>query len=315
MEINFLGEKVVETSPHESILASALKAGIPHFHACGGKAKCSTCRILVISGEENLSKPNRKEIKLKDAVHLPPTVRLACQTFVLREPVTVDRIIKDQGQIAEFLFPDPDRPGEYKVEPLGEEKYLVLFFVDLRNFTQFIEKYLPFDIVYVMRNLFEIFTRVIKSFGGHVVETAGDQLFAVFGCENSIRESCDAAINAGREILDQLKGFNQLYSEVYLNERFSVGMGVHAAKVIMAKFSIAGEVKTSVMGLGVNIASRLQDATKELNNSFLASAEVVRQSSDAGKYETKIIRLRGLSSPLAVHLIGSPYDKGNTSQS
>ena len=62
MKINFLGEKVIEASPHESILAAALKAGIPHFHACGGKAKCSTCRILVMSGEDNLSKPNRKEI-------------------------------------------------------------------------------------------------------------------------------------------------------------------------------------------------------------------------------------------------------------
>lgn len=308
MKVEFVGERTVDVRADQSILEAALKSGIPHFHACGGKAKCSTCRILVLSGGDKLSSPNRKELKLKEAVKLPSSVRLACQTFVLAEPVTIDRIIKDQGEINELLIPIDNKPGEFKIQPLGEEKYLVMFFIDLRNFTVFIQKYLPFDIIYIMRKLFELFTTCIKKYNGQVIETAGDQLFAVFGCENTIRESADAAIRVGQEILDQLKTFNSLYSKIYLNEEFGVGIGVHGGKVIVGKLGISGDIKTSVMGLGVNIASRIQEATKELNNSFLVSDEVVRQSSFIGRFETNTINLRGVAMPIVVHKVGFEYN-------
>jgi adenylate cyclase len=45
--VEFVGEKIVEVAKGQSILDASLTAGIPHFHACGGNAKCSTCRVLV----------------------------------------------------------------------------------------------------------------------------------------------------------------------------------------------------------------------------------------------------------------------------
>ncbi len=56
MEVEFLGEKTIIVEQGQSLLKASLNAGIPHFHACGGKAKCSTCRVLVLEGDQHLSR-------------------------------------------------------------------------------------------------------------------------------------------------------------------------------------------------------------------------------------------------------------------
>jgi len=303
MKIEFIGEKIIEIEDGQSILSASLNSGIPHFHACGGKAKCSTCRIMVLEGGENLNIPNKMEMKLKEAIKLPPSVRLACQTMVVREPVKVDRMVKDQREVDTFLFPNAGRPGKYIIRPLGEEQYLVMFFVDLRNFTRFVETFLPFDVIYITRKLFDIFTRALIKYGGEIIETAGDEIFAIFG-KDSVIDGTDSAIKAGQEILQELETFNTTYRNL---KDFEVGIGVHAAKVIVGEFNIAGQFKKSVIGLGVNTASRLQDATKELNNSFIVSEEVMRQSSFKVKTESRMIRLKGISNCYKVYLLGKPY--------
>ncbi len=82
-QVEFLGERLVPISEDETILHASLKAGIPHYHACGGNAKCSTCRILVLGGMENLSEINEKEHALRKKILLPENVRLACLSVVL----------------------------------------------------------------------------------------------------------------------------------------------------------------------------------------------------------------------------------------
>src|SRR3954462_3552206 len=94
--VEFAEDGVIEITKNQSILDASLLAGIPHFHVCGGKAKCSTCRVLVIDGEESLSPPTQKESFLKNQMHFPPNVRLACQTHVTGIPVKLRRIIQDE---------------------------------------------------------------------------------------------------------------------------------------------------------------------------------------------------------------------------
>ena len=60
MQIEFVGEKLIEIARDQTILEASLHAGIPHFHACGGKGKCTTCRIMVLEGEENIIMANKK---------------------------------------------------------------------------------------------------------------------------------------------------------------------------------------------------------------------------------------------------------------
>ncbi len=306
MQIEFLQEKTIPINQDQTILEAALNAGISHFHACGGKAKCSTCRVLVLEGEEHISRPTKKEARLTSILKLPATVRLACQVKVEGGVVKVERIVKAESEISAFLKPIEQRPGHFKLKPLGEEKQLVLFFLDIRDFTPFVETYLPFDVIYLVRKLFDMFYKVITKHHGQIIETSGDELYAIFGYESSLKEAAHSAIAAGFEIFAELKTLNKTYGKLFQKE-FEIGIGIHCGKVIVGEINFGEYARRSAMGLAVNIASRIQNSTKTLNNSFVVSEDMIRLSAYKSFTEVREIKLAGVKTPVRVYPIGEPY--------
>ena len=308
MEIDFIGERIVSADVGQTILEASLRSGIPHYHACGGNAKCSTCRIKIVEGSENLSSISRKEQKLRKSITLSPDVRLACQTTVTKGTVKVVRLIRDDSDISKQL-----NGSRYLSEdtlnsrPLGEERHLVLLFLDIRDFTPFVETNLPYDVIDVWRRLFGIFYKAIENHRGTVIETAGDQLYAVFGFSSSLKEASKGAIEAGRKILEELEKFNGSPVAMAFPREFQVGIGIHSGKVIVGEMQLGKMKKTSVMGLAVNIASRIQEATKTLNNSLVVSDEALLHSTLVASGQEETISLKGISSAVRVHLLGRPY--------
>src|SRR6476660_2392445 len=104
--VEFAEDGVVQVAEDQSILDASLSSGIPHFHVCGGKAKCSTCRVLVMKGEEWLSPPTQKESFLKNQMHFPSNVRLACQTHVTGGPVKLRGLYR-MKQILVYMWEAP----------------------------------------------------------------------------------------------------------------------------------------------------------------------------------------------------------------
>src|SRR5688572_11455475 len=102
-EIQFIGEKNIIIKEGQTILSASLLAGIPHFNACRGKAQCSTCRVIVAEGMENLSPKNDKELALREKISCSSNTRLACQTYVTGEPVKLHRVIKDQTDVMVYV--------------------------------------------------------------------------------------------------------------------------------------------------------------------------------------------------------------------
>src|SRR5258705_7410766 len=200
MDVEFLGEKTITVEPGQSLLKASLSAGIPHFHACGGRAKCSTCRVLVLEGNQHLNQPNDAETRLKSKIGLPDAVRLACQTHV-SGPVKVERMLRDESDIQTVIQINGKNPKKFKLKSLGLEKHLVLFFLDIRNFTTFVETHPPFDVVYAMRKIFGTFFDVLSKHDGDVLETAGDEIYAIFGMNTHLKAAADSGIAASLEIL------------------------------------------------------------------------------------------------------------------
>ncbi|HTF19885.1 MAG TPA: adenylate/guanylate cyclase domain-containing protein [Chryseolinea sp.] len=309
LEVEFIGDRKVPILPGQSLLAASLAAGIPHFHACGGQAKCSTCRVIIIDGLDNLNTTGSLEAGLKQILNLPSTVRLACQTKVLREPVKLERLIRDEADI-DFI---ERQQGEedFILKPMGEEKYVALLFVDVRDFTPFVESSFPFDVIYTMHKILNIFCKAVEEHGGEVVETAGDELFAIFEFNTSTPHAADTVVAAGNAILSRISDMNEKYRELYAGREFEVGIGIHTARVIVGQVNIGGKPKRFVTGLGVNIASRIQQATRKVNNSFLASEEIAKHTSVAENAERCKISLKGVSADATIYLLGRPYKKLN----
>ena len=88
-----------EIDPDESLLKANLRQGVPHVNACGGIARCSTCRVAIVDGLENCGPRSPAEEKLTTRLFLGPAIRLACQTKILQGAVTVRRLVLDEQDI------------------------------------------------------------------------------------------------------------------------------------------------------------------------------------------------------------------------
>jgi len=300
--IEFTADRSVKIEEGQTILDASLANGIPHYHACGGLGKCTTCRVLVTDGKENLSAYSERERILRETVPIPANVRLACQTYVTASPVSLHRMIRDEADIEMYID-----NKEADLQNIGDETELALFFLDIRNFTPFMERYLAFDVIHVMRRLFSLFKNCIERSNGQIIETAGDGFYAVFGMGTNIKSACVDAYQAGKNILKELEHFNDRYLQRHFAHYFQVGIGLHAGRVIVGNIGIGVNNNLTVMGLPVNIASRIQAATKQLNNSFLIS-EIVKQHIDTQDFVAKnSLQLKGIKEAFVVYLCGQPY--------
>lgn len=305
MTIEFLNEKVIPIQANQTILQASLEAGIPHYHACGGKARCSTCRVVVQEGKDNLSEPNKAELKLRDQKKFPKNVRLACQTKVISNDVKIQRIIRDETDLDLYVY------GNHceNLQSVGDEKPMALFFLDIRNFTPFIEQHLPFDVIHIIRRLNIMFNDIIVEHKGKILEFTGDGFYAVFGFDEPIKEAVNNAYKAGKQILDSLIGLNENYITKYFDHKIDVGIGLHSGKVIVGKTGVKEHNPYMVMGLPVNVAARLESATKELNNNFVISEYVYEMLNGRSNLaEQKQIKLKGVSEPFCVRLMGKGYN-------
>lgn len=299
----FNGEGAVQVLQEQTLLEAALTAGIPHAHICGGNAKCSTCRVLIFDGMKRLSGANQKEMPLNSKMNFPPNVRLACQTTLINGPVTLQRIIWDKTDINIYITNNRDSSKK-----IGEDRELSLFFLDIRNFTSFVETHLAFDVIHIVRKLFLTAQTLIKFHGGRIVETMGDGFYAVFGCERSRYASVRGAIQAGFEILKNLKDLNDQYFIPHFNQKFEIGTGVHFGNVISVEINLGAQHHTIVMGLPVNIAARLQNPTKELKNNLIVSENAYNYYREAmDPHPSALLHLKGIKEPVRAFLIGEAY--------
>lgn len=280
-------------------------ADIPHYHACGGKAKCSTCRILIVAGAEQLTPINSKEAALRRKLPFPQDVRLACQTAVTGPQVKLHRIIRDEADINFFISKNPKED----LVNIGEEREMALFFLDIRNFTHFMVNYLAFDVIHVMRRLFSLFRTCIEKHNGQIIETAGDGFYAVFGFQTNIQKAANEACEAAFTIQKELKYFNQQYLIKHFLHSFEVGVGIHIGRVIIGNVGIGVNNNLTVMGLPVNIASRLQGVTKELNCSIIISSDTFHMLFEKPEAKHQEVQLKGIKNKVRVYLLGQPYSE------
>jgi adenylate cyclase len=305
MELEFVGDKTVSIQENETILHASLGAGIPHFHSCGGMAKCSTCRVLIVNGSKWLSQPNEKEKHLQEQLQFPMDVRLACQSIVTGGPVRLLRIIRDEADIDLYIGESAGVCAKH----LGEEREMTLLFLDIRDFTPFVETHLAFDVIHIIRKLFTILQKHIKNNGGTVIETTGDGLYAVFDFEKDKVKSAQSAVDAAYSMLADLESLNKSYFQKLFGEIIQVGIGIHIGNVVSGAIQLESVDRFIVMGYPVNIAARLQNATKELDNNLIVSADIYGLLFNPPAMLPKAIHVKGVASTLAVYTLGKPYQR------
>ena len=260
-------EKEIEAIEGETILLAALRAGITHAHLCGGSARCSTCRVIIVEGLEHCAPRNAEEQSIAETLRLEPKVRLACQTVVTGK-VKVRRLVTD-------ILEDVDLTSLYVkgVEPcsIGVEKYILILFSDIRGFTPFAESLLSYDVIHVLNLYFQKVGEVIGRHGGIINNYMGDGFMALFEADDPA-EGALRAVRAGLDLLDAVQKLEPYLEELY-QKSFQIRIGLHFGQVVAGKLGSPGNKKMTVIGDTVNFASRIEAANKQAGTQFLISED------------------------------------------
>src|SRR5262245_28206535 len=168
------GTRIEEADDGLTLLQISLKHGLAHLHECGGNARCSTCRVMICEGLENVLPRNQAEQRLADAKGFEPDIRLACQTR-LRGPISLRRLVYDDKDVA--VVRAEEGPST------GCERAVAILFSDIRDFTPFAEANMPYDVVHILNRYFLVMGDAVLENGGYIDKYIGDGMMALFGVD------------------------------------------------------------------------------------------------------------------------------------
>jgi adenylate cyclase len=279
-----------------SVLEASLRNNVPHASVCGGRARCSTCRIRVIGDCTSLPQPSQREAFVLNRVGAgsDPAIRLACQ---LRPEADLSffQIFLPQITAATLRTSSPAR--------IGEERYLVSMFVDMRGSTRLAENRLPFDTVFIVNRFLGAVSKAVIECGGQPNQFVGDGQLALFGLNCSPQTACRQALQAAAMIAANVDELNQFLSHD-LREPIRFGIGIHGGEVIIGDIGYRDHMVFTALGDAVNVAARLQDMTKSLACETILSEEVrVTAGLPADGLPEQEVAIRGRAEPMIVRSV------------
>src|SRR3954454_19744343 len=278
-----------------SVLEASLRNNVPHASVCGGRARCSTCRIRIIGDCHDLPEPSQREAFVLGRVGATdPSIRLACQ-------------LRPNADLSFFqlFLPHTVSAGSHDSNPtrIGQERYLVSMFVDMRGSTKLAEKRLPFDTVFIVNRFLGAVSQAVIESGGRPNQFVGDGMLALFGLTASRRDACRQALRAAAMIAANVDELNRFLSHD-LREPIRFGVGIHGGEVIVGDIGYRDHMVFTALGDAVNVAARLQDMTKALACEVVISDEVRAAAGiSAEALPQHDVEIRGRNEPMIVRAI------------
>ena len=296
VRIGYPDGRVVEVTPGTSVLEASRLAGIPHASVCGGRGRCSTCRVRVRGEIRSIDSPAEDELRVLRRIGATSNVRLACQLRP-RGAIEVTPLLPPFAHAAD---------GRRRIDfAEGSEREIAIMFVDIRGFTALSEGRLPYDVVFVLNRYFAAIGFAVESAGGRVDKFIGDGVMALFGIERGAHTGCREALAAARLISARLDELNaSLGAE--LDRPLRIGIGIHCGPAIVGEMGYGNAASITAIGDAVNTASRLESLTKNFACELVVSEETVsRAGLDLSAFPGREIEIRGKREMLAVRTLVS----------
>jgi adenylate cyclase len=277
-----------------TVLEVSRLAGIPHASVCGGRGRCSTCRVRIVRGLEALAEPAPEEVRVLRRIGAPPNVRLACQ-------------LRPNGDLAVApLLPPAASAREGFAQPAyhaGQEREVTVLFADLRQFTRVAEGRLPYDVVFLLNRYFDAVGGAVERAGGVANQFTGDGVMALFGVEGDPAQGCRAALAAAGEIAHSIDTLTAELGDE-LPAPLRIGIGIHAGPAVVGQMGHGVARYLTAVGDTVHVASRLQDLTKEYECQLVISRTVAERAGlDVGALPRHAVSVRNRAEPVVIYVI------------
>jgi adenylate cyclase len=275
-----------------SVLEASRMGGIPHASVCGGRGRCSTCRVRVLSSSAALPPPEAEEARVLSRIDAEPSMRLACQLHPAGDLSVLPLLAANSGPS------DAGRPGYLQ----GAEREIAVLFADLRAFTAVAESKLPYDVVFLLNQYFKVMGEAVEAAGGRLDKFIGDGVMALFGVRQGVRAGSLNAMHAAQQMALALDRMNRELAHD-LDEPLRMGIGIHAGPAIVGEMGYRDVSSVTAVGDTVNAASRLEALTKEFGCQLVVSRHVVDMAGvDPAQFDTRQAEVRGRAETLEVLL-------------
>jgi len=180
-----------------------------------------------------------------------------------------------------------------RIEP--EWAMVTIAFVDIRGFTTFAERSTAREAAAYLTEFFEVAVPVLRAHGGQLNKLLGDGLLTVFGAPVPAPDHADRAIAAATDLLAAV--------DARLGERCRIGIGVNSGLVLVGTMGAGQVLELAVVGDPVNVASRVQDATRDMGEALLLTdaTRLLLDSAAARVQSRGTISVKGKARSIAVY--------------
>jgi adenylate cyclase len=287
----------VITAPVGHTLLEALReAGIAHASVCGGRARCTTCRVRVDRGLRELPPPQPLELAALQRIHADSDVRLACQLRPVRNI-----------RITPLMPPHVGASDAGSARMPGRERRGAVMFVDLRESSRLGEQRMPYDVFFILNRFFAELAEALRETGGYYSTFNGDGLMALYGTTTDVRRGCRDAMRGAIAIAERLAKMNAAMA-ADLGEPLQAGISIHAGEAIVGTMGPPATPLLSALGDTVNVAARLEEETKQHRCVLVVSAACAEAGEvDLSAFPRHTSTVRGRSEPVTYYAIREPH--------
>jgi adenylate cyclase len=257
---------------------------VPHSSVCGGRGRCTTCRVRVVEGFSQLPLPEEVEAEALVRIQASESTRLACQIRP-HHHITVVPLLPQKNESNYFL-----RQGGFQ----GHETIVTCMFVDIRGWTTMSEKKLPYDSLFILNQFFSEMNEAITETNGHFSQFTGDGLMALYGIDQSDpSEGAREAVLGADAMLQRIESLNQTMRSV-LTQDLRIGIGIHTGEAIVGQMGPPGSQIFTAIGDTINTSARLEGLSKEYGAPLIVSQDTAQAAGvNLSGVRKEVIELRG----------------------
>ena len=197
---------------------------------------------------------------------------------------------------------------EKKDELSGTRKNVCVMFLDIRNFTPFVENHSPEEVVAYLNSLFHFMIDSVQRFDGVINQFLGDGFMATFGAPVSEGNVSQKAVLASIDIIQKVKKENKAGNI----PKTRIGIGLHYGEAVIGNIGSAARKQYSITGNVVIMASRLEQLNKLWHSQLIISGEVHRELGEEVKevfLPQKAEKIKGINQPVLLYIYNEDMDK------
>lgn len=203
------------------------------------------------------------------------------------------------NQVAEHLL------AEDAALSKAREVDATILFADIRDFTQMAGQMPAQDVVALLNEYFEAMVDVVFDHGGTLDKYLGDGLMVIFGAPVAQTDHADRAVHCATAMIEALQDLNQRRA-ARGQAALHVGIGIHSGPCVVGSIGSSRRLEYTAVGDTVNLASRIEGATKRLGTSILFSEATARRLHVAAAAEFAAeIQLRGAAGQHRLYVPGA----------